>query len=283
MSDLNNPIAVNDEGIRRVIQQVGIIGSDGGRSRVTNGGLDINIQDQYTDAIFIYFNQVLSSTTLATNAVEDAYTLEVSDATNFVIGRYLILFNPALIRFSTFFVIGVSGTTITLDSPLDVAYPSGTFADIATIDLNVDGSGTPEIFGIRGTTVPPGSVPIEFDLTRMMYQMVTEDLVTFGLFGDLTALTRGLLFRKRDGRKKNIWNIKTNDEIALYMFDYDVFQATNPAQGVNGLKSRLTFAGQSKLGVTVRLGAGEDGEVWVQDPLQDLVKFRILAQGHIVE
>ena len=269
--------------LKQFWQAITIVSESGEAVRVTNGGLDINVQDQHTDPILVYFNQVQNSTTLAIDAVEDAYTIEVSDATGFLVDRYLILFNPTLQRFSVFFVIGVSGTTITLDSPLDVAYPSGTFADITTVDLNVDGSVTPQVFGLRGTTVPPGSVPLEFDLTRMMYQLVATDPVSFGLFGDLPALTRGIMFRKRDGRKKNIWNIKTNDEMALHMFDYDVFQALNPAQGVNGFKSRLTFAGQNKIGVTVRLGAGEDGELWVQDPLQNLLRFRVLVQGHIVE
>lgn len=281
--DNNNPIRINDEGIKRLVQHNAIIGSDGGRARVTNGGLDVNIQDQHTDPVIIYFNQVKNSTTLAVLAVKDSYDIVVVNATGIAIGSYIILFNATFKRFTSFFVVAVNGTTITLDSPMDVAYPVETFVDISIVDLNVNGSTTPQRFGLRGTTVAPESVPIEFDLTRLIFVCEADSAVRFGLFGNLPALTKGLLFRKRDGRNVNIWNVKTNDQIAGIMYDFDVFTATNPSQGQDGFKSRLTFAGQNKIGVTVRLAAGEDAELWVQDDLTELTSFRIIAEGHIVE
>jgi hypothetical protein len=65
------------------------------------------------------------------------------------------------------------------------------------------------------------------------------------------------------------------------MFDFNLFLATNP-QGVNGLVGRLTYAGQAKHGVTLRFGPNEGLEFIIQDNLTALVKFRIMAQGHLV-
>ncbi len=283
MTKKNNPIQIDDSGIVRTVQLVNIIGSGGDTVKVTNGGLDVNIQDQNTDAIIAYFNQVTNSTTITIETALDDTAITVADSTGAVIGSYIIIFNADQQRFTTFFATSVSGNIINLDGPLDVVYPVGTFVDIAIVDLSVDGTVTPQVFGLRGTTVPPGSVPIEFDLTRIMFQMVTDSPVSFGLFGNLPELSKGLFMRKRDGRYKNIVNFKTNDDIAQAMFDYDVFVATNPAQGVDGFKARLTFAGQNKVGVTIRLGPGEDAEWWVQDDLSGITRFRILAEGHIVE
>ena len=76
---------------------------------------DAYSQDRTTDPIILYFNKILSSTTLATDAVKDTFEIEVVSATNIIAGRYLILFNLAAERFSAFFVESIAGTTVTLD------------------------------------------------------------------------------------------------------------------------------------------------------------------------
>ena len=102
-------------------------------------------------------------------------------------------------------------------------------------------------------------------------------------FGDLAKLTRGLAVRRKDGNIVNYFNIKDNSEIAGIMYDWTPSIASNPGQGVDGFYSRLTFAGQDKIGVVVRLGAGEDLQFVVQDDLTGLLSLEIVAEGHIVE
>ena len=246
------------------------------------GQMDVALQDQTTDAIIAYFNQVHNSTTLASPAVQDAKTVTVTSATGIVAGTYLVLFDPISARFTTFFVVGVAGVVITLDSAIDFAYPAGTFVDAAVVDLGVNGAGTTQVFGLRGTGAPPG-VDISFDVTRIILQCVTASPVSIPLFGDLAALTNGLLLRSRNDRFKNILNFKTNGDIDNTMFDFRIYAADNPAQGVDGFTARLTFGGQNKIGVVIRLPIGDDLEFHVQDDLSGLTRFRILAEGHIVE
>lgn len=254
---------------------------------VTGGGqaLDVALQDQTTDPIIAYFNQVHNSTTLAV-AVPDVSTdpriIVVASATGIVIGSYIILFDPASTRFSTFFVTAVNGVNITLDTPVDFEYPIGTSVDVAIVDMSVNGSVTPQVFGLRGTGAPPG-IELSFDVTRIIISCIAASPVDLSLFADITALTNGLMMRSRNARTKNIFNVKDNREMAGIMFDFAVTSALNPAQGEDGFIGRLTFGGQNKLGVVIRLPIGDDLEVWVQDNLTAITDFRIIAEGHIVE
>jgi len=254
---------------------------------VTGGGqsLDVLPQDRTTDPIIVYFNQVHNSTALAV-AVPDITTnpriIVVADATGIVVGSYIILFDPDSLRFSTFFVTAVNGVNITLDSPIDFEYPIDTFVDVAIIDMSVNGSVTPEVFGLRGVGAPPG-IELTLDVTRIIITCIASSPVTLSLFANLTALTNGLLMRARNGRVKNIFNVKDNREIQSVMFDYVPSTALNPAQGEDGFVSRLTFSGPSKIGVAVSLPIGEDLEVWIQDNLLGITDLRIRAEGHIEE
>ena len=97
------------------------------------------------------------------------------------------------------------------------------------------------------------------------------------------GLTNGIVLRVVNGRTWNIWDVHLNAEFANLAYDYQTFLATNPAQGVNGLAVRYTFAGQDKHGVAVRLEPGDSLQLVIQDDLSDLVSFRIIAEGHIVQ
>jgi hypothetical protein len=246
----------------------------------SNGGIPVNVQDQSTPAIIQKFNRVTNSTTLASPAVKYVKTISVIDATGISAGSHIILFDPVSIRFSSFTALIVVSTTITLDTPIDFDYPAGTFVDIAITNMAVNGAITPQIFGLRGTGVPPG-VELTFDVTRLIFKCFTLTAPDFGEFGDLTKLTNGLVLRKRDGGTYNIFNVKDNGEIAGIMFDFNFISAIGSGQ--DGFISRLTFGGQSKLGVVQRLSIGEDLELIIQDDLSGLTLLEITAEGHITQ
>lgn len=247
-----------------------------------NGGVDVNIQDQHTDVVIQKFNQVHDSTTLNGAVAIDDTEIIVTDATGIVAGSHIILFDPIGERFTSFTALTPTGTTIPLDGPIDFDYPSGTFVDVAITDMSVNGAVTPQTFGLRGTGAPPG-VDISFDLVRIVITMLTTNATEFDLFGDLTALVKGLQFRVRNGRYHNIFNVKTNGEWAGLMYDMTFADKVNPNQGQNGWIGRMTFGGQNKMGVTIRLPVGEDVEFIIQDNLASLELLEIVAEGHIVE
>ncbi len=253
----------------------------------SNGAIPVNIQDQHTPVIIAKFSQTHDSTTLASPTVIDDRTINITNASGFTIGDYITLFNPTAVRFYLATAIGVSGNIITLDTPLDFNYSAGTFVDAGITNMAVDGSVTPQIFGLRGGGAPEG-VELSFDVTRLIFTMVTTDVIDFTTFGDLAKLDNGLVLRKRDGEYNNIFNVKSNRELANIMFDFVAIEATNPSQGQNGIISRLTFGGQNKIGVTQRLDTGDDLEFIIQDALDDIqagsqiITFEVIAEGHIV-
>ena len=259
------------------------------RANQTNRGQDVNIQDQYTPSVIAKFNQVLNSTeTVGAVAVGDR-SVTLDDVTDVAVGSYLIFFNPVSVRFMTATVVSVlSSPTFDIDTPFDFAYPDGTFCDVSTTNMNVDGSSTPVVFGLRGTGSPPG-VNLTVDITRIIISCTTTSTVDLSKFANFTKLTNGLVVRARNGNYENVANIKSNREMAGLMYDWTPFSATNPQQGVDGFVSRLTFAGQNKIGVTKRLALGEDLEVIIQDDLltaqggEIITELEIVAEGHIVE
>ena len=247
---------------------------------------DVNLQDQHTPAIIAKFSVLEEETTLTSTVAIDDLTMTVDDATGFTVGKYVSIFSVADNRFYLGNVVSASGNPVSLDTPIDFAYPSGSNVTAGTTNMAVDGSSTPMIFGLRNTIEAIGATA---DITRLIFTCLAETPIDLSKFGDLAALVNGIVLRRVDGTYKNIFNVKTNQEIAGLMYDFNPQAATNPAQGQDGFVSRLTFAGQNKIGVTLRLSPGEDLQLIVQDDLEtaqaaaQISSLEIIAEGHIVE
>lgn len=248
----------------------------------SDGSTDINVQDQTTDPIIFKFNKIDQSTTLAEATVLDQSYIRLSSMTGVDAGDYVIVFDTALIRFYKGNVLSTNGDTAFVDAPLDVAFNNGAFVDVTTTNMAVDGSNTIQTFGLRG--VSPSPIGITVDITRIIIHCQTATAVDLSKFGDIVGgITNGLVLRTRNGRQFNIFNVKTNGEIASLAYDFDARASTNPNQGQDGFLSRLTFAGQNKMGVAIRLEPGFDLEFLVQDNLSTLTLLEVIAEGHIVE
>jgi hypothetical protein len=241
-----------------------------------NGGLAVNIQDQTSPPLLVYANAVHDTTTLAAATAIDDYDVIVVSNVGLLVGDYIGIFNVADARFYAGTILVIAGTTISLDTPLDFAYQIGDNFQAGTKELNVDGSVTPVIFSLR---TDPG-INITADITRIILHMTYPSSGDDANFGDLAALTKGVVLRRVDGITQNMFNVKTNGEIGELAYDksYD----TKAPAGSYGLTARLTFAGQSKLGVAIRLAPDEDMQIIIQDNLTGLTSFRIMIEGHIV-
>ena len=249
----------------------------------SNGAIPVNIQDQHTDAIIFKFNKIDASTTIAANALIDTRRIKLTSMDSVSVGDYLIAFNPDSLRFYKGNVLSISVDTVTMDSPLDWTMPAGTFIDITQTNLAVIGGpgDSTKVFGLRG--VSPSPVGESVDITRIIFSCQTVDAVDLSKFGDIEGgLTNGIVLRVRNDRYYNIFNVKTNAELAGILYDWQPQLATNPSQGQDGFIARLTFGGQNKVGVTIRLDPGEDLELLVQDDLSSITLLEIIAEGHIV-
>lgn len=237
----------------------------------------ILIEDETTPPVIAFFTQSKAITSLASPTVIDDTDVEVVSAAGLVIGQHFTIFNIASERFYFSKILGIASTTVSLDTPLDFAFPAGSIVDCGIEDMSVDGSTTTQIFALRGGGQ---GIDVKFDCTRIIFQCKTTTLGTLAEFGDLAALVKGLVFRRVDGNFKNLFNVKTNGDIANIAFDFDFF--TQAGVGQDGFTARLTFAGQNKMGVALRIGSGEDLQMLVQDALQGLDDLTIMAEGSLV-
>jgi hypothetical protein len=243
---------------------------------------EVFIQDQTSTPVDFFFSKLKQApTTVAVATSIDDYTVTITDPTGFVLGDYLGMFNsddPINNRFYFAEILGVSGSIITLDTPIDFEFQIGDTVASFNRNLNVNGSVTPQIYNIQVGSNATQSI----DITRIMISMITATAVDLLKFGDLAKLTRGCVLRRVDGYNNNIFNVKSNGEIANLCFDYTPYESINPSAGQDGAKFRYTFAGQDKHGVAVRLAPGDELQLIIQDDLTGLTEFRIIAEGHFV-
>jgi hypothetical protein len=245
--------------------------------------MDVAIQDQTTDVIIQPFMNRRNSTTLGLSASLYDTTVTVTSSTGMLVGDRIVIYDADVTRFSAFFINNIASNVITLDAPLDYAYVAGSDIDFGSINMAVDGSTTPVIYGVRNPRGAPPDIDLSFDVTRVIVTCLTDTAVDLNKFGDLSALTNGLLMRYNDGRVYNIWNVKRNGGFAAIGYDWTPHAATNPIQGQDGFVFRLTFGGQEKIGVVVRLNIGCDLQVVVQDDLLLLDELSVVAEGHLVQ
>ena len=244
-------------------------------------------KDRTSKTIIVKFNRVTNSTALTNPVSIDDTSIVVDSATGIIVGSYLIFFSPDDKRFMVARATDITGApTIVIDTPFDFAYPAGTFVDVAITNLKSIGTlASPKVYGLRGTGSPPG-VNITAMIERIIITCTTSSPVNLSLFMNLAKLTNGLVLRRRDGKNENIFNVKDNFELSGILFDYDPLAALNPAQGVDGVKARLTF---SRFGTVKELPIGTDLELLVQDDIEtaqsgdSITILEVTAEGYILE
>jgi hypothetical protein len=229
---------------------------------------DVNIQDQTTRPLGFYFSQIQGApTTVAVQSVVDALSVTVASAASASVGDYFGMFEGSRFYFGT--VLTLPGANVvTLDTPIDSVFTVGSTAAFFSRDMNVDGSTISQVFNVE-----VGGAALEsIDITRIVVMMETDSAPAFSEFGDIVGgLTNGLVLRRSNGLQENIFNWKTNADIANYSYDLTILSSGGPL-ATDGIIARLTFAGQEKHGVAIRL-----------DPGDKLASFRVIAQGHIVQ
>jgi hypothetical protein len=248
-----------------------------------NGGGAVNLQDQTTAPVELFFTQAIGAPTTLTAATVKGTTtiLDVASVASISVGNYLGLFSSVSGENRFYFgeVLAVNALQVTVDTPTDFAFQIGDPVISQTRDLNVDGSGGTQIFGIS----PGAGTGLVIDITKIKFSMVTTNAPDFDKFGDIVVPVgfKGLVLRSNNGVMNNIWNIKNNAEFDNIMTEYLPLDTSK--HGVNGISMTYTLTGQENHGVAVRLSGGESLQLLVQDALQTLLTLRAIGEGHVVE
>ena len=242
--------------------------------------IDAVIQDSTSPLLIVKASQLAVETTLAVQTAKDDYIVNVTSATSFLVGQYLTIYSvdDNKVYFSN--ILAINTLAITLDTPLDFEFPIGSVVSVGSNAMNVDGSVTPQVFGIRNPTT--ADIPLTVDVTRLMFSCLASSTVDLSMFGNIAGgLARGIVIRRVDGTYENVLNAKTNAELKGLMYDFEIQAAQGSQQ--DGFTGRLTFAGQNKMGAVIRLASQEDLQIIIQDDLTSLTSFTIVAEGsHVV-
>ena len=248
-------------------------------------GVAVFVQDQTTGVLDVPFLEAQSAISLALDTVVDSRNItltaghglttatdaggviEIADSSN---GSWFIQAE----------IVTVTGDVVLLDSPVNRIFTTaGSILQHSHKDMNVDGSVTPVVFSILPFGLQSG------DMVRTIVEMRSSAAMDFEKFGSLPALTNGVVMRVNngDGTYRHLYNFKSNGDIIEYCFDHS-FQVNN-ANNVRGFTARLTWGGQGKHGVVIRLdGAlGEALEIIVQDDLTGLDRMHWTCQGSEIQ
>lgn len=222
----------------------------------------------------LYLCSQLAQTILASNSTLNANTIVVTSATNITTGKTINISQGARIFQSL--VTNVSGTTVTLASPLDYAFATGATVCVGNWNLNQDGSSTPIIFMIQ----PPPNA--KFHIKTITITMADNAEMDDSKFGGITALTKGLIARRVNGSTFNYFLVTNNRGFsqAGYEKKYNDRAGGTGAYGIDIVKDLMVNNGN----IIALDGATNDQlQFIIRDNLTALSEFTVSVHGHIVE
>lgn len=242
-----------------------------------DNAINVHMADVHDQGINRRFRRLPgTATTLAANASAGATQVIVASAVGFAIGNHVEISSATEQEIVLPVITNIAGTTITLNQPLDNAYLIGDAFELATVDMNVTGTlGAPISY-----TVAPEAGDI-WHIVRLNIEMTHTSAGDNGLFGDLAALTNGVVVRVYKGGLglyRTVTNWRTNSDMVtdFYNVTYAARSGGGGAFGTNGQFSILNSG-------SIIVLNGDDGdlmEILIQDDLSGLNSYVIKAQGH---
>jgi hypothetical protein len=248
---------------------------------LTGNNLDVMLGDQSTkplDALFAKSLTTFSLTQVTSESLVSTlyYTFHATSTHNITTTSEILLLDTEADRSFYAEVTAVTTNTITVDRPIDHSFPLTTLGRRVTTEMAVSGTTEPQIYSLRAGVVP-------VDVTRFLMTITDNASMDDGKFGGLAKLTNGLILRIVNSYQKTIFCFKTNGEIKQFCYDGAYTDATLGPGGSESFAARITFAGQDKHGVVLRIKDDDVIQWVVQDDLSDLVSMKISAQGHDTE
>lgn len=237
--------------------------------------LSVNLTDQTSPALDIYFLETLNLTTIAATVAVDDISFTATAGHGIVIGNVVEIAD--IDEFLQATVLNVTVDLIEIDTPINHTYLSGSTLVVSNKEMNVVGTaGTPRVFSILPGPEQSG------DVTRIILNILDNSAMDFSTFGGIAALTNGCVLRvkRESGDFANLFNWKTNGEFVIRAFDHSF--ETKSGGGLHSFVARSTWAGQDKRGVTLRVDGtrGEEIQLLIRDDLTGLSMMSCVAQGH---
>ncbi|MCJ2534245.1 MAG: hypothetical protein LN364_03310 [Candidatus Thermoplasmatota archaeon] len=255
-----------------------IIGTNGEAVGSFGGALNFHNADVHDEIFsrYAHFHVDAVKSTLAIASSANDYQITLDDALGFSVNDYIHV-NTSTTETTHPRITAIATNLLSLDRRLDKDHEIGDEITKSIIDLagtTVAGTmATPHIFEI----IPE---PTEvLDIYRMLISMTHDSAGDLSRFGNLTALTNGLMVRTKKNDTYSTWsNWKRSADMKTDMYDVS-FDDRAGGGGLYSTSARLSFF---KTGGLLRIdGATNDRlEILVQDDIRDLDFFGIKVQGH---
>ncbi len=244
-------------------------------------GAAVFVQDQTSSILTIPILIGRASATLALDTILDSRDITLTGGHGTLVGEIIELADTVELKFMQARVTAVNVNVVTLDQPVNRVYLAAgpTVVQRSSDDMLVNGSVTPQIFSILPLPSQAG------DMVRIIMELEGSTDMDQTTFGSDPGLTNGCVIRMReeDGNFKNLFNFKSNGDFLSQGFDHSFLQPKT-GNATRGFSGRISWGGQSKHGVVIRLDGSlaERLEVVIQDDLTAgaNTKFKITAQGH---
>lgn len=242
----------------------------------SKGAMNIHNKHVHTRPVSSFFHRHVGAVeTLTVASVKNDTQITVSNAAAWVVDDRLDITNAGDSEPTEPEIVDIASNVVTLDRPLNFAWPVGT--QVQKIDENMNAVTVPTSFRV---TIPNDeSWHVETIILNMIMGSAGDDTT----FGDLTRLTNGLLIRAYDGELDQYYtlaNWKSNGEIAFNMVTQYNDKAGGGKFGFNGQGNIL---GRTGAVIQLRGWEGDFMEIATQDDLSGLDGFRIKLLGHLEE
>ena len=246
----------------------------------TIGSLSNALNTHDADVHNVVLNKQMHQTTATSNTLSVAttgggteYQITLNDATGFSANDYIKI-GTSERTFAK--IISIATNTLTLDRRIDYANAIGTTVTKVIIDMSSQSGSmaSPQTYEIA-----PESGEV-WHITKLLFSMTYGSAGDLGLFGNITALTNGVVFRcKVSGQYSTFSLWRDNSDIKEDMFDLE-FYSRSGAGATHGNTGQGKF---KEAGAVVRLDGtqGDKIEVVIQDDITALSSFGMKLQGHI--
>lgn len=241
----------------------------------SNWWLPINIQDQTSDIVDVFFCNTLNTVTLAWTVIIDTNTATLLPWHWFVVWNMFCL--KEWTRFFQAQIINVATNIITIDRPFDFAFTTNAITTRTSKEMNVDWSVTPVIF-----KVTPVWTNMKFDICKLIFHIEDNVAMDDSKFWWITELTKWIVLRKKDWVYKSIFNSKSNWDFAHHCSD--IQYADHAPSGEYWFRAIKRFAWPENHWVVIRLdpALNDELQVIIQDNLIWLTEFHCIALWHVV-
>ncbi len=242
------------------------------RSNGRNISQDVMIQDQHSQMVDLYLYRLEATTNLTASPAIDDTTLQVDSVANIDVGDALTIYECNCFYQS---IVLAVGTSVEVASPLDCAFSIGTTIECGSWNMNVDGSSSSIIYKIKAPCTA------KFDIYTVTLSITDATAMDSAKFGGISALSRGILFRQKDGITKNLPLIVNNIGFSEIGFTTE-YDPKAPA-GVYGFNASKNLNVTN--GICIRLDGTtrDEFQIIIQDDLTDLLSIDVTINGHEVK